>query len=293
MKRFIFIPLMLFALVATAKTEKIPFYKSFVYWVQGSDTIYSENNTLLQESVSPDGTIIVRVRHEDWRDIVTEKSILRLAPWHAAMARCKGIRAIVSQGKSNTDAMMSMKRVPGMMPNALSISNLSNEVEELEMRFASEYMIENNGTQEIVINDLNRGLVWYVPPKAYLLLNMGKLPQACLLRIANTDPLQPSVKYVTIGSASYCMKFTTAYDDDDCWIFLLSEEKELDEDALDFSRMLGEPDQNFRTLYIKRDKDTFRDTQMWEAEVFAIIKAAKEARELEKEQEKEKKKKKK
>lgn len=287
MKRFLFLPFLFLVLAATAKTERIPSFKSFVYWTQGSDTVYSEDNTLLHESVSPDGTVIVRVRHEDWRDIVTEKSIARLAPWHAAMSRCKGIRAIISQGKSNTDAMMSMKKIPGMMPNALSINNLSDMVEQLEMKFTCEYMIENNGDQEIVINDLNRGLVWYVPAQSYLLLNMGKLPQACLLRISNTDPLQPSIKYVTIGSASYTMKFTTAFEDDDCWIFLLNEEKESTGEIFDFTRVFGDPDNSLRTLYVKRDKDTFQDTQMVEDELYAIIKAAKEEKEREKKLEKE------
>lgn len=280
MKRILFVPLFLLAITASAKQEKIPTYLSFVYWVQGTDTIYEENNTLLQESVSPDGTVIVRVRHEDWKNTVTDKSIARMAPWHAIISRCRGIRAIVHQGKSNTDAMMPMKRVPGLMPNALNINNLSRVSEHYEMPYSCEYMIENNGNQEIVVNDLNRGLVWYVPAHSYLLLNMGKLPQACLLRIANTDPLQPALKYVTIGNASLTMKFTVAYEDEDCWIYLLNEETTAEEtDKLDFRRLQGETDPFLRTRYIKRDKDTFRETPMVESEVFAIIKAAKEERE--------------
>lgn len=280
MKRLLFLPLFLFAIAVSAKQERIPTYLSFVYWIQGTDTIYEENNTLLQESVSPDGTIIVRVRHEDWKNTVTEKSIARLAPWHAVISRSRGIRAIVHQGKSNTDAMMPMKKVPGLMPNALNVTNLSRVSDHYEMPYSSEYMIENNSNQEIVINDLNRGLVWYVPPHSYLLLNMGKLPQACLLRIANTDPLQPALKYVTIGSASLSVKFTVAYEDDECWIYLLNEETSTeDTDKLDFRRLQGETDPFLLTRYIKRDKDTFRETPMLEYEVFAIIKAAKEERE--------------
>jgi hypothetical protein len=176
--------------------------------------------------------------------------------------------------------MMPMKKVPGLMPNALNVTNLSRVSDYYEMPYSSEYMIENNSNQEIVINDLNRGLVWYVPPHSYLLLNMGKLPQACLLRIANTDPLQPALKYVTIGSASLSVKFTVAYEDDDCWIYLLNEETSTeDTDKLDFRRLQGETDPFLLTRYIKRDKDTFRETPMLEYEVFAIIKAAKGERE--------------
>lgn len=275
---------MCLALTAFARTGKIPSYKSFVYWIQSTDTVYSEGNALLFESSSPDATVMVRVRHEDWKNTVTEKSILRMAPWHAVVSQRRGIRAIVHQGHANTDAMMPMKKVPGMMPNALMINNLAKETDKYEMNFATEYMIENTSDKEIVVNDLNRGLVWYIPPQSYLLLNMGKLPQACLLRIANTDPLHPAIKYVTIGSASFSLKFTIAYEDEDCWIFLLNEESQDDNDdeIPDFSRLMGVSNNTLRVRYIKRDKDSFQDTHMVEEEVFAIIKKAREMRDKKK-----------
>lgn len=279
MKRVLLLSFLFLALTASARTGKVPFYKSFVYWVQGTDTVYSENNTLLQESASPDGTVVIRVRHEDWRNSVTEKSIARMAPWHAIVSQRQGIRAIIHQGRANTDAMMPMKQVPGMMPNALGVNNLAKMTDQLEMSYVSEYMIENTGTQEIVVNDLNRGLVWYIPPQSYLLLNMGKLPQACLLRIANTDPIQPAVKYVTIGSASYTMKFTIAYENEDYWIFLLNEEAEEDDIRMDFSKMMNGAYHVLQTIYVKRDKDTFLDTPLVQDEVFAIIKQARAEKE--------------
>lgn len=275
MKRLLLLPLLLFAISVSARREKIPTYLSFVYWIQGTDTIYGENNTLLHESVSPDGTVTIRVRHEDWNNTVTSKSIARMAPWHAVVSQRQGIRAIIHQGRANTDAMMPMKQVPGTMPNALNIKNLARYTDQFDMPFATEYMIENNGDQDIVINDLNRGLVWYVPPRSYLLLNMGKLPQACLLRISNTDPMHPALKYVTIGSACVSVKYTLAHEDEDCWIYVLNEEKFSDDpDKLDFRRLQGESNPYLSIRYIKRDKDTFNEVPMLEAEVFAIIRNA-------------------
>ena len=80
MKRLLLLPLLFVVMMLSAKTGRIPSYISFVYWIQGADTLYEENNTLLHESVSPDGTVTIRVRHEDWRNTVTDKSLLRLAP---------------------------------------------------------------------------------------------------------------------------------------------------------------------------------------------------------------------
>ncbi|MBR5466008.1 MAG: hypothetical protein IKU79_01145 [Bacteroidaceae bacterium] len=276
MKKILFLPLLFLALSLYAKTERIPSYKSFVYWIQGNDSVYEENNTLLQESYSPDGTIIVRVRHEDWRSTVTEKSLMRLAPWHRIVSLKRGIRAILHQGGANTDAMMPMKMIPGVMPNALHINNLSSETEKYEMNYATEYMVENNSDQEVVVNDLNRGLVWYIPAHNYLLLNMGKLPQACLLRISNTDPLHPSVKYAIVASACYTVKYTVAYEDDDCWIFLIDEETKDNEEYIDMGKALGKSHNVIKTHYVRRDKDSFIDIPMLKEEVFDIIKKSKE-----------------
>lgn len=270
------------SMVSSAKIGRIPTYRSFVYWVQGSDTLYTEYNTILHESVSPDGTIIVRVRHEDWQQEVNPKAIERMLPWHSVIARKGGLRAILNQGKANTDAMMPMKLESGLTDNALSVAALAKMTDRLEMNFVCEYMIENTGTQEIVVNDLNRGLVWYLPAQSYLLLNMGTLPQACLLRIANNNPLQPSVKYVIIGGASFEMKLTIAYEDDNCWIYLLNEETGSDKSKLDFTRIFGHSDGTLRTRYIKRDKDTFQETRMTQEEVYTIIREAKERKEKEK-----------
>ena len=138
MKRLLLLPLLLFAISVSARREKIPTYLSFVYWIQGTDTIYGENNTLLHESVSPDGTVTIRVRHEDWNNTVTSKSIARMAPWHAVVSQRQGIRAIIHQGRANTDAMMPMKQVPGTMPNALNIKNLARYTDQFDMPFATE-----------------------------------------------------------------------------------------------------------------------------------------------------------
>lgn len=276
MRNIFFLFFLCVAMAISAKSERIPYYRSFVYWIQGEDTVYVDNSSLLLESLSPDGTVAVRVRHEDWESGVNSKSIASLAPWHAVMSQRRGIRAIISQGRSNTDAMMPMKSVVGMMQAANSVRTLSAMADKREMNLSSEYMIENTGESEIIVNDLNRGLVWYVPSGSYLLLNMGSLPQACHLRIADTDPQNPNIKYVIVGSASYTLKLTVAYEDEDCWIYLLNEESRgKNETVLDFSRMLGDPDDVFRTLYIRRDKRTFQEIPMPEKEVFAVIKEAK------------------
>lgn len=279
---FVILIFLLASMSSMAKIGRIPTYRSFVYWIQGVDTLYTEDNTILHESVSPDGTVVVRVRHEDRQQGVSFKSMERMAPWHSVLARRGGLRAIVNQGKANTDAMMPMKMETGFTDNALSVAALAQMTDRLEMNFACEYMIENTGTQEIVINDLNRGLVWYLPAESYLLLNMGTLPQACLLRIANNNPLQPAVKYVTIGSASFEMKLSIVHEDENSWIYVLNEEAGNDNGRLDFTRVFGHSDAGLRTRYIKRDKDTFQETHMTQDEVYAIIREAKERREKEK-----------
>ena len=279
MRKLFFLLFICISALACAKSAKIPTYRSFILWVQAEDTVYVDNSTLLFESPSPDGTVVIRVRHEDWNPGVSAKSSSRLASWHSVISQRRGIRAIVHQNGSNVDGLMHIRNVPGTMQNVSRILTLSTMTHDWDMDYDSEYMVENTGDQEIVVNDLNRGLVWYVPAKSYLLLNMGRLPQACFLRIANTDPNHPEVKYVTIGSASFAVKMTVAYEDENCWIYLLSEESQVNNILdLKFNRMVGASDDVLRTLYIRRDKDTFQEIPMPEKEVFAIIKEAKQAR---------------
>lgn len=272
MRKYLFIPLFLVACVASARNGSIPTYSAFVRWIQGNDTVYHENNNILLESCSPDGTVTIRVRHEEWDNSVSEKRQELLQPWHGTMSAFKGIRAIIPAGKSNTDAMMLMHKSMEKTQNALAIDMLSRMTDQLDMNLNSQYMVENSSNREIVVNDLNRGLVWYIPPKSYLIIDAGRLPYACLLRIANTDPLQPAVKYATIGSGCFSMKYTVAYEDEDCWIYTAGQEITVRSSENDFTYAIGLKDTGIKSVYIYLDKNTFMETEMTENEVLSFIK---------------------
>ena len=275
MKRLLFLPLLLVSVMVSAKSGNIPSYTSFVYWIQGVDTLYDEGNNILLESSSPDGTVTVRVRHEEWDNVVSERRQQLIQPWHSAMSASKGIRAIIHQGKSNTDALMITPRSPKTTPAIVAVEQLSKLTDQLDMNLNAQYMVENTSNREIVVNDLNRGLVWYVRPKSYLIFNAGSLPYACLLRIANTDPLQPSVKYVTIGSASFSKKHTIAYEDEECWIYTAGQEVTYRSYENDFTGILGLQDRGVRSVYIRLDKNTFMESDLSENEVMEKIRKAK------------------
>lgn len=275
MKKLLFLPLLFVSVMMAAKSSNIPSYTSFVYWIQGVDTLYNESNNILLESNSPDGTVTIRVRHEEWDNSVSERRQRIIQPWHSAMSASKGIKAIITQGKSNTDALMIADRSPKTTPGIVFVEQLAKLTDQLDMNLNAQYMIENTSNREIVVNDLNRGLVWYVKPKSYLIFNAGRLPYACLLRIANTDPLQPSVKYVTIGSASYTKKHTIAYEDEDCWIYTAGQEVTFRSYENDFTGILGLQDRGVRSVYIRLDKNTFIETDLSENEVMNMIRKAK------------------
>ena len=275
MKKFLFLPLLFVSVMMAAKSGDIPSYTSFVYWIQGVDTLYNESNNILLESNSPDGTLTIRVRHEEWDNSVSERRQRIIQPWHSAMSASKGIKAIITQGKSNTDALMIADRSPKTTPGIVFVEQLAKLTDQLDMNLNAQYMIENTSSREIVVNDLNRGLVWYVKSKSYLIFNAGRLPYACLLRIANTDPLQPSVKYVTIGSASYTKKHTIAYEDEDCWIYTAGQEVTFRSYENDFTGILRLQDSGVRSVYIRLDKNTFIETDLSEDEVMNMIRKAK------------------
>ena len=80
--------LMLFGIGAMAKSGIIPTYRSFACWMSDNDTLYHENRSMLFESASGDGTVIVRVRHQDWNNLETnDRKENTMAPWHDCISK--------------------------------------------------------------------------------------------------------------------------------------------------------------------------------------------------------------
>ena len=253
-----------------AKTGTIPTYRSFVLWIEGNDSVYGESRTLLLNSAAPDSSVTISIRHQDWNKQFTDYSETILQPWHSTMATHHGIQCSVDNTQSNVGAINLLRAHQKDMPMAMDILAISDATEPITMEMNTQYLISNNGKDEIMVNDMNRGATWYIPSGMYLIMDMGKLPQASLLRICNANSRKSLVKYAYVGSASFSMKYTIAYECDDYWVYNLNEEITVNGSMRDFTGLLGLKDQALRTHYIRRDKCTFQETELTESEVYNL-----------------------
>ena len=83
--------------------------------------------------------------------------------------------------------------------------------------------IENTSEEEIMVNDMERGLVWYIQPMNSLYVRMNN-PDAASLRIS--DIHNKDISFVMATAGSSVTKHEIVWEDEYCWIVPVYKEKE-------------------------------------------------------------------
>lgn len=103
----------------------------------------------------------------------------------------------------------------------ISISSISNfvaqyniaELQKLPITIA----ISNNTDKEMYINDMSRGLTWYISSFGTLSLRVGN-PEINQFRLAYADTTEPQVSYIMVQAVNCIDKYSIMYENDDVWI---------------------------------------------------------------------------
>lgn len=82
--------------------------------------------------------------------------------------------------------------------------------------------VKNNSQKEMIVTDMDRGLVWFVLPGCEIRLPLPQ-DEECHLRISSCNPLDEHVKYVNALGTSSLSKYTVALETDDAWYIPVSE----------------------------------------------------------------------
>lgn len=238
------------------KTSYIPIYYSSIQFVHHGDTITTESHNMQYDALSQDGTICVYIQHED---VTAEKvkSIKRAkaaAGWASVSAIVSTFAMVASAGSSRFTSNLINAHVAANMAGFAAINAVSEQVLSIGL------WIDNNSDGEIMINDMERGLTWYVLPRQSLQLPVQN-PDAARLRICNADGDIRSVKYVTVAVASLAEKKEIDYEDNNRWITkgVVTREK----DGQTYQKM----------EYAIIDKHTFERKTMKKAEYEDLIKS--------------------
>lgn len=254
MKRFfvLFLLICFFAISILAKTTYIPSYDSRLLLIENGevDSLANKAHSLILSS--KDGlitcTLVQQVVSEDLvRDIKRAKNA---AGWAMVAAALSSASAGMAQSQMNNgyNKGWAMKNYVDARENTnvslAASADAKAQAEDLKTLLL-DLVVRNNSQGEMLITDMDRGLVWFVLPNCEVRLPLLK-GEECHFRISSCNPLDENVKYINALGTSTLEKYTVGLETDISWYVPISNK------ALKGLRF--ETDQ--RNGYIKIDKET-------------------------------------
>lgn len=197
-----------------AKTTYIPKYRTYIHIVNGSDTIVSSINLNDLELKDNGGMFSIIVEHEDVdkEKVKAIKRAKRAAGWATFSAVMSGVSTVFSQNSLQYMVRSTNTRIAGQL------ADIYNENANAEETLLIDTWIVNTSGEEIMINDMERGLTWYVRPSQLFHLQLNN-PDVANLRIS--DVRHNQVRYAMIAAGSRATKSTIEWEDNDYWITVI------------------------------------------------------------------------
>ena len=235
-----------------AKTTYIPTYDNRILLVENGevDSLTNKAHSLMMSS--KDGLITCTlaqqvVSQELVRDIKRAKNA---AGWAMVAASLSSVNEGMAQSQMNSGynkgwAMQNYVDAREHTNASLAASaDAKAQAEDLKTLLL-DLVVMNNSQKEMLITDMDRGLVWFVLPNCEVRLPLLK-DEECHFRISSCNPLDENVKYINAFGTSTLEKYTVSLETDISWYVPVSSK------ALKGLRF--ETDQ--RNGYIKIDKET-------------------------------------
>ena len=200
--------LLIGCLSIVGKTTYIPTYHSYIHIKHGEDTVSISGNRISLEMPSFDKRFTVSVHHED----VTHEKVkaIKRAKAAAGWSMFTTVMSTIAPGRRG-----SLFSQIQDIRQASMLTKLDAENAKAEQVLEVEIWIDNNSDSELIVNDMIRGLVWYVQPHESIQFEV-KNPEMANLRVSDLN--NSNVEYVTVGVGSSIRKEFISYEDDDCWV---------------------------------------------------------------------------
>lgn len=267
MKKFHFIAI--FAILAFsvhAKTTYIPTYFNRIFLIENGQIDSLQNRQQLLQMDSKDNLITCFVAQQ-----VVSPDLIKAIKQAKRTAGWMAVASALSEGGSTFSEvqMFRGKRSPGYFAGVVEGQYLSNkfsdssvdayaQAEELKTLMV-DLVVKNNSEKEMLITDMDRGLVWFVLPGQETVLPLAK-GEECHFRISSCSPLDENVKYINVSADSNLEKYTVALETDAFWYVPISDKAKL---SLGFDSPIDDG-------YIKIDKETRKMTALTPNEFKAI-----------------------
>ena len=212
MKRLVLIfVIFMFVDSAIGKTTYIPKYRTYIHIVNGSDTIVKSNNLRNLELSSSDNMFRMYVEHED---VTNEKvKAIKRAKRAAGWATFSTVMSGISTAFSDNSLQYLVRSTNTIIAGQLA--EIYKENANAEQKLMIDLWMENTTEEELMINDMERGLTWYVSPSQFFHFQLNN-PDVLILRISDVHNNQ--VRYAMIATGSQVYKKEIEWEDKDCWI---------------------------------------------------------------------------
>lgn len=218
-KILFFLILLAITLGLQAKKTYVPRYHSMILLSEGLDTLSVDGASISLSLPSPDNRFVISINHEDMtlEKIKSIKKAKAAAGWTGFSAVLSGLSTGLS---SNVNEFLT--RINSTII-ASDFAEILQENAEATKVLAVEISIENNCSEELMVADIDRGLVWYLKPKTALYLAVDN-PSVLSLRIS--DLFHKNIQYATVAAGSLTKSAEVEWEDSEYWAFPLYERGE-------------------------------------------------------------------
>lgn len=211
MKRIAILIAIVIASVATVQAKKtyIPRYATFISITAPDEEPFTVSNINMENTVqSASGMFSLSVYHDDMtmEKLKTIRRNKAAAGWFGFSASLYFVSAILSDNIIDRFA----NTLNAEFAATLSAIHTANA--EVASVLGIEVEIDNTSGGEIMVNDMERGLTWYILPSQSLTLRMSN-PDVARLRISDGEGRHPH--YATIGAGSEMKSMKVVYEDED------------------------------------------------------------------------------
>ena len=215
-KAFVVFVLFAISVGLQAKKTYVPRYHSMIILSEGNDTLSVNGEGISLSLPSPDDRFLISINHEDMtlEKIKTIKRAKAAAGWASFSAAISGISTGFSSNSTEFLARLNNTIIASDLANMLYENAEATEV------LAVEISIENSSSEELMIADIDRGLVWYMKPKTVLYLDVHN-PSVLSLRIS--DLFHKRIRYATIAAGSLTKSVEVEWEDSEYIAFPLYE----------------------------------------------------------------------
>ena len=195
-----------------AKTTYLARYQNYVHIIEKGDTLVTTNNLPKIEMNDPAGMFHIGIVHEEMSEehVKAIKRAKRAAGWAAVSATTSAISAVFSQNRLQYYLRSETAFAAAELSELYSIE--ANQEQHLNMIA----WIDNLTDEEMMVCDMERGLVWYILPRQTLELTTHN-PDLLSLRISDIHHIR--VRYATIAAGSIVEKKEIAKTDGD-WLLV-------------------------------------------------------------------------